>query len=288
MRSSFRYIRPNSLNEALSCLAEQGERAAVIAGGTDLSITIRKGELNKDCVVDISRLPEAKAVELADGALLLGAALTFTELIRNPLIAKHAPVLGAACRCIGSVQIRNAGTLGGNVANASPAADSVPALMVHNARVLVQSLASQRVLTLAQVVTGPYTTTLEPGEIILGFLVDLMPSTYRFSFQRIARRKALSIARANAAVLSCQSSEGKVIDFRLSVGSITPRPCRLSEAEAHLVGQIPSIRLIKEAAELVTREMIRKSGVRSSTEYKKPAVEGLVLKTITDVFRPYL
>jgi CO/xanthine dehydrogenase FAD-binding subunit len=284
MRSRFQYIRPNSLQEAIAFLAENGPRTAILAGGTDLSIAIRKGDVDKDYVLDISRLDETRTIEIANGNLAVGAAVTYTEIVGNPTVNRHAPLLAAAARCVGSLQIRNMGTLGGNVANASPAADSVPAMMAHNVRVLIQSEASERGLPLDQVIMGPYVTSLQPGELITKFFFEPMDSGYRYSFQRIARRRALSIARANAAAMALQDTGGTVLDLRLSVGSITPRPCRLVEAEQHLVGKVPSFNLLREAAELVSHEMVRRSGVRASTEYKKPAVEGLVIKALSEVF----
>lgn len=285
MRSRFQYIRPNSLHEAFAFLAENGPRTAVLAGGTDLSIAIRNGEFDKDYVLDISRLDETRTVEIADGTLAVGAAVTYTEIVANPIVNRHAPLLAAAARCVGSLQIRNMGTLGGNVANASPAADSVPAMMAHNVRVLIQSSSSERVQPLDQVIVGPYITSLQPGELITKLFLEPMGSGYRYSFQRIARRRALSVARANAAAMALQDAGGTVLDLRLSVGSITPRPCRLIEAEQYLVGKVPSFDLLREAAELVSNEMIRRSGIRASTEYKKPAVEGLVIKALSEVFQ---
>jgi CO/xanthine dehydrogenase FAD-binding subunit len=157
--------------------------------------------------------------------------------------------------------------------------------MAHNVRVLIQSSSSESVQHLDQVIVGPYITSLQPGELITRFFLEPMGSGYRCSFQRIARRRALSIARANAAAMAVQDAGGSVLDLRLSVGSITPRPCRLLEAEQHLVGKVPSFTLLREAAELVSHEMIRRSGIRESTEYKKPAVEGLVIKALSEVFQ---
>ncbi len=288
MRSTFQYIRPTSLDEVLFFLTEHGARTALIAGGTDLSIAIRKGDLYKDYVLDVSRLDEIRTVELSDGILTVGAGLTFTEIIRHPLVVKHAPVLAAAAACVGSLQIRNMGTIGGNVANASPAADSVPAMMVHNARVRIQSAESDRPAPLEEVITGPYTTNLQPGEMITRFLLEPMPPVFGFGIQRVARRRSLAIARINAAAMGTRDSDGTVVDFRLSIGSIMPRPCRLKDAENHLKGKALSFNVIREAAEMVSREMISKSGTRPSTEYKKPAVEGLVLKIIAEVFRDSL
>lgn len=280
MRSRFVYSRPSSLDEALAFLAENGPRTALVAGGTDLSIAIRTGELKKDYVLDVSRLEETRIQEMSDRGLALGACLTHSEVVRSPLVARRAPVLAAAAVCVGSAQIRNAGTLGGNVANASPAADTVPAMMVHNASAVIQSIDSVRVAPLGEVITGPYSTSLQPNEMITSLVLEPMPEGYGFNFERIARRRALAIARINAAAIGAIEADGTILDVRLSMGSITPRPGRLSEAEEHMRGKVFSFELAREAAELVSAEMIRKSGVRASTEYKKPAVEGLAIKTI--------
>jgi len=280
MRSRFAYIRPDTLHEALEFLAENGAKTSVLAGGTDLSINIRKGELKSAYVMDISRLDELRAISCSEGSLTVGAAATYTEIINNPLVLKNAPVLRLAAGKVGSVQIRNMGTLGGNVANASPAADSVPAMLVHKARVIIRSAGSDRVQPLESIIVGPNGTVLNSDELITGFVLESLPD-HRCEYRRIARRSALSIARMNAAAAGSVDSGGRVSDLRLSIGSITPRPCRMSDAEEHLNGTIPNEETITEAAKKVSREMIRQSGIRSSTEYKRPAVEGLVFKTLT-------
>lgn len=282
MRSQFNYFRPGSLVEALQFLGERGSTASVIAGGTDLMIGIRNGELKSAYIVDVSRLEEMRSVSLVEESLVVGAAATYTELINNPLVCEKAPVLALAARQVGSLQIRNMGTLGGNVANASPAADSVPAMMVHNAWVKVQSISEDRIEPLENIIVGPNTTTLKAGELITAFILESLPG-YRYEFQRIARRRALSIARMNAAVVGVLDAEGLVTDLRLSVGSTTPRPCRMTDAENHLKGKVPDEAIIREAAEKVSSEMVRQSGIRPTTEYKRPAVEGLVLKTLSRV-----
>lgn len=283
MRSQFSYFRPKSLVEALKFLSQRGAEASVIAGGTDLMIDIRKGELKSAYVMDVSRLDEMRTISRTEESLIVGAAVTFTEIVRNPLVRENAPLLASAARQVGSAQIRNVGTLGGNVANASPAADSVPPMLADNAWVRIQSLSEDRVEPLEKVIVGPNSTNLRTGELITGFILESLP-TYRSEFQRIARRKALSIARMNAAAVGTVDSSGAITDFRLSVGSITPRPCRMTDAEDHLRGKIPNEMMIRQAAEMVSKEMIRQSGIRSSTEYKRPAVEGLVVKTLSNLF----
>ena len=174
--------------------------------------------------------------------------------------------------------------MGGNTANASPAADSIPPLVVHNGRVVIRSLFSERVEPIQNVIVGPYRTNLRPDELITAFLLEPLGDGHRCAFHRVARRKSLAIARINVAAIGCTDSSGTVVDLRISAGSITPQPCRMTAAEEHLIGRVPDEELIRQAAEKVSTEMIRQSGVRVTTEYKRPAVQGLVVKALSELF----
>ena len=286
MRSRFEYFRPQSLAEALEFLEAEGARTALLAGGTDLMISVRNGELKSRFVMDVSRLDELKSVEKAEGLLAIGAGATFTEISNSQEVLKSAPVLARAARSVGSPQIRNVGTIGGNVANASPAADSVPPLVALRARVHIRSLSSERTPLVDELIVAPYRTGLRSDELIVRFLVEPVTTDYRWSFQRIARRKSLAIARANVAALAKFDARGAVEDVRLCVGSILPQPARMTAAEEILKGKIPDPDLISKAAKEVSAEMIRRSGVRPTTEYKKPAVEGLVIKALSEILSP--
>lgn len=285
MRSRFGYGRPESLSEALDFLARKGSETAILAGGTDLMISVRSGDLRSRYVLDVSRLAELRTVELSNGVLAVGSALTHAEIATHPLIREYAPVLAKASGCVGSTQIRNLGTLGGNVANASPAADTIPPLMVHNARVVIRNASGERVEKLGDFITGPNLTVLKPGELISQLLLDPMEQGYRHSFQRIARRKTLSIARMNVAALGLLAADGLVLDLRLSVGSVTPRPCRMTAVEEIVKQRKPGGELLWKAAESVSKEMVRWSGIRPTTEYKRPAVEGLVFRALSEILR---
>ncbi len=245
-------------------------------------IAARNGELKSRYVLDISRLDELSRIEKTDGFCSVGAGVTFTSICNSPEILDSAPLLARAAKTVGSPQIRNVGTIGGNVGNASPAADSVPALVVLRARVHIRSFSSRRTPFVEEFITGPYRTNLRPDELIVRFLIEPIPSGGRWSFQRIARRRSLAIARANAAALAWFGSDGVVEDIRLCVGSILPQPARMTTAEEALKGKLPNPELIRQAAETVSSEMIRRSGMRPTTEYKKPAVEGLVIKALSE------
>lgn len=284
MRSRFHYVRPKGLQEALDILHDRGSQAKILGGGTDLMIEARKGRLSCALVVDVSRLEDLRVVETQKDFLSVGSALTYSELINNEKILSYAPVLALAANTVGSVQIRNAGTLGGNVANASPAADGVTALIALDAQVEIVSRSSTRTEHLGEFITGPYRTSLKPGEIITRFLLRPHRSDHRYTYQRIARRKALSIARINIALLGGIAKKGIMADMRLSVGSVLPQPSRMIPTEEMLNGSRPSRELFFEAARTVSQEMLLRSGQRPSFEYKRPAVEGLVMRALMELF----
>jgi CO/xanthine dehydrogenase FAD-binding subunit len=284
MRARFEYFRPATLHEALCFLAAYGSETAVLAGGTDLMIAIRAGEVSSKFVMDVSRLDELRAVEKRNRVVSIGAALTHTEIAHHALVKEFTPVLGRAAGYVGSVQIRNVGTLGGNAANASPAADSIPPLIVHNARAIIRSASTERVEPIQDLIVGPYRTNLNSDELITAFVLESLGEGYRHAFHRIARRQALAVARINVAAVGRTDESGRVEDLRVSVGSITPRPSRMTAAEEHLRGRTAGEKLIREAAEKVSTEMLRQSGVRASTEYKEPAVRGLVFKALSELF----
>ncbi|MGO8820991.1 MAG: FAD binding domain-containing protein [Desulfomonilaceae bacterium] len=284
MRINFKYLRPHSLNECLAVLATHGDETAILAGGTDLMISLRSGSRTPKFVLDISRLSEIRSVEQHAEVIKIGAVLTYSELIVHPLIVKTFPALSAAMSCVGSLQIRNVGTLGGNIANSSPAADSIPPMMIHDAQVMIQKVNSVRMEKLEKLIVGPSSNTLEPDELITGIILKPVESAYKQSYRRIARRKSLSIARVNMAVSAKLDANGLIEDVRISVGSVAPTPLRIKKIEDSLIGLKPESKFIQETGELVARHIVDLVGVRHSTEYKRPAIAGLAIKCLEDVF----
>lgn len=284
MRSEFAYTSPSSLGEALEILKDYGERACVIAGGTDLMIAIREGELRAELLVDISRIPELQFIAEEGNQICIGPLVTHGELASSALIKKRASVLGRAANSVGSPQIRNMGTIGGNIINASPAADTIPALVVLGAQVVLKRKGGEeRNLPITDFYLGPYKTVIGPQELLTKITFAKLDDGWKSSFIKLARRKALAISRINIAVLAKMDGiRGK--EVRVSVGSSTPTPCTMEKAEAVLRGAVPSATVIEEASRIVAEEMVARSGVRPSTEYKRPAVQGLVKRALQEVF----
>jgi CO/xanthine dehydrogenase FAD-binding subunit len=275
----FDYSIPKTMEEACDLLWESREEAKIIAGGTDLVIGLRSGGLKPRSLIDITGIEELRKIEERDGMIWVGAAVTHHEIVSSPLITRYGRVLAEAASWIGSPQIRNLGTVGGNIINASPAADTVPPLIAMNAAARVASREGERQIPLDRLFRRPYESNLKPHEILAQVKFPKLSSTARSSYIRLARRGAMAIARMSVAVVF-QSEKGRIEDVRISVGSVTPTPQRMSEAEAVLEGRSPDEERLRLAGRQISKRMIRQSGVRPSTSYKKPVVEALFIRAM--------
>jgi CO/xanthine dehydrogenase FAD-binding subunit len=275
----FGYKTPNTIQKAVELLWEADGKAKIIAGGTDLVIGLRNGNHTPQSIIDITRIEELQKIEEKNGAISIGTAVTHSEIASSPLITKYGKVLSDAAAEIGSPQIRNLGTIGGNIINASPAADTIPPLLVLNAIGRVASREGEKEVPLSQLFKGPYETNLKPHELLVQIRFPKLPSDTRSSFVRLARRDAMAIARMSVAIV-IQIKKDRIEDIRISVGSVTPIPQRMSEAETFLKGKPSDKQTLKKASIKVSETMIHRSGVRPSTSYKRPVVEALFMRAM--------
>ena len=273
------YIRPASLAEAMAFLDGHASDTTILAGGTDVMIDMRSGELKRRYLMDVSRLDELRKVEMKAGVLSIGAAITITEIGKSELIAGHAPALRLAAHRFASRQVRNIATIGGNVAHCSPCGDTIPPLLIHDAVAAVSSPAGERSVTIEEMASGPYHCTLRPNELITHFILQPKPKGVQFTdFQKIGRRKELAIARMSMATMIGQESDHSVSFIRFALGSCTPTPHRFRELEDFLDGKIPDDNLLWEAGEILSKGMLKITGRRPSAIYKEPAIRGLFMR----------
>jgi CO/xanthine dehydrogenase FAD-binding subunit len=277
----FDYKIPKTLKEACDLLWDSGGKAKLVAGGTDLVIGLRNGDLKPQSLIDITHITELREIEEKDGKISIGAAVTHSEIASSPLVRKYGRVLSDAAAEIGSPQIRNLGTIGGNIINASPGADTIPPLMVLDAVGEVVSKGGEKEVPLCQIIKGPYETNLKPHEVLAKVTFQKLSSDVKTGFVRLARREAMAIARISVAVILLMEKRNSLIrDVRISVGSVTPTPQRMVEAEAFLKGKKPDRERLKMASRKISEMMIQQAGVRPSTPYKAPVVEALFLRGV--------
>ena len=275
--AEIRYHRPETLEEALAFLEAHGPQTEILAGGTDVMVDVRSGALRKKIFLDISRLAALKKIEMSDGQLCVGSVVTLSEINTSSLIQTYAPAFQKCTKTFASRQIRNIATVGGNVAHASPCGDTIPPLVIHEARVVVANQNGLKEISMDAIAAGAYHSALASGDIIVKFI--LKPRKAGFAdFQKIARRKALAISRMTMAVMADKDEEGNLSFMRFSLGACTPTPHRMDAVESFLVGKKPTHELLREAGNLLAEKMVEITGRRSSIIYKEPAVQGLFMR----------
>lgn len=277
----FRYISPESIEEACSVFAEYGSDARVLAGGTDLLIELRRenGRMPK-VVVDISRITELIGISEVNGSVALKPLATHTQLEKSQFLNRFAPLLASASSMIGSPQIRNLGTVGGNVMNAAACADTVPPLIALNASATLTSKRGSRRLDLGDLFVKPYETQRRADEILTEIRFPKLSSNARSAFIKLGRRNALSISRLSVATILELDEARKIINARIVPGSAFPTWKRVTEAERMILGETPSTELFAAAGDQVSRSMIEVTGRRWSTEYKEPVIAVLVRRAL--------
>jgi CO/xanthine dehydrogenase FAD-binding subunit len=279
----FNYVRAHSITQAVELLNELGFTSQLLAGGTDLMIYLRQKASWFDRLVDISQIPELKIIEQEDSQIKVGSGVTFTQAAQNDLLRYAVPLLVEACLSVGSLQIRNLGTLGGNVVNAAACADSLPPLVCLGAMAHLRSANGERRLPVSEFVTGPNRTDLQAGELLTHFTFEIPPAGVRSTFVKLGRRNAQSISRLSMATMGRTNAQGIVDYVRLTPGAATPRLMRFEPVKQLLVGQKPTEALLVEAGRAVAEVMVETTGPRWSTMYKELAIQALAERTLRQV-----
>ncbi len=272
MTRPLRYLRPSTVSEVVDLLADLGPAARPVAGGTDLVVALRRREIAPETLVDLTGIPELQTLAGEGGAVRVGACVTHARLASDPLVGRCVPLLALAARVVGSAQIRNLGTVGGNVVNASVAADTPPALVALDAAAEIAGPGGVRRVPLADFVTGPGATALGQAEILTALVVPL-PGPHGAAFEKVGRRWAVSIARLSVAV-AADPARGRA---RVSLGGVFPTPRRLPEAEAALARGFDT-RAAEEAGRAAEAAVAEISGGRPSMAYKLPVVRALAAR----------
>lgn len=282
---NFKFIRPENLDQACRILSENRGKVKILAGGTDVMIELRDDKLPPEIemVMEISNLEELSFIEDDGKNIRIGAASTHAEVAESELIRENANLLAEAAETVGSPQIRNRGTLAGNSVTASPAADTIPPLLVLDATVVLRRGSERREVPLREIFAGPNQVNIGDDELVTEIYFAKVPDDTRTAFIKLARRNSAAKSRMNFAALARQNEAGEVVELRISAGSVTPSPTRFRAAEDLLLGKIPDQKLLEEAGEAVSGEMIRQSGYRWSTDYKKPVVESLTARVLEEV-----
>ena len=273
---SMKVLVPESAAEALKLYARE-PKAMPLAGGTDVMVSWNLGLLDGRTVLDLSRVKEWSRVRKTSAGLELGALATHAEIQRDDTARERFPLLVRACATVGAAQIQNRGTIGGNLANASPAGDTFPPLAVYEALVRVAGPSGRRELPVAGLFAGVKKTTLAPGELIESvFLPFPAFKPTRAAFRKVGTRAAQAISKTVFAGLLRLGRGGVVEEVRLAFGSLAPTVKRLAAAEAFLKGRVLNAEAAVEAAALLDRDCSPIDDVRSTREYRLAASRNIL------------
>jgi len=283
MLPEFDLLMPQTLPEALEMLAEGAPDVIPLAGGTNLIADIRDGRHRPSVLMNIAGLDELRGIRQEDGHLVVGGGVTITELLEDPLIAHYALILKEAAAVLGSPLVRNRATVGGNLVNASPAADTAPPLLVLDAEVELTSQEGTRRVPLEEFMVGVLETVRQQQELLTAVRWTVPLPRSAAAFYKLALRKADAISVVNAAVMVKKDENGRCRQARIALGAVAPTPIRAYAAEQSLYDQVLTPENIAEAARLSAEATCCIDDIRGSAAYRQRVVEVLVRRLLTKV-----
>ncbi len=278
----FTYVAPTSVNDATALLAQTDKCVRPLAGGTDLLVQLRRGLFDVDVLVDVKRIPDLSQITYDPAAgLVFGAAVTCAELCECEAVRAHYPGLVDAAAIIGGPAIQGRATVGGNLCNAAPSGDAIPALIVLGAAAMVTGVEETRLVPVETFCTAPGQTVLQPGDLLVS--LHLPPPHLRSgaSYARFTPRAEMDIAVAGAGAWLQLSEDGtKVVDVRIALAAVAPTPLLVASAGAALVGQAPTEVTFSKAAALAQQAACPIDDVRGSAAQRQHLVGVLVLRAL--------
>ncbi|MDA3814464.1 MAG: molybdopterin-dependent oxidoreductase [Candidatus Cloacimonetes bacterium] len=273
-------LTPHNLKNALEQLSKKDLQ--ILAGGTDMIIELRM-KTGKHTLLDISHLNELKNIEINKNEIVIGSGCTFSQILSNKEIQKYFPMLAKACSKIGSLQIRNKGTIGGNIVNAAPCADSFPPLIVYNADFILSSKNGTRRIPADEFIIKNYKTQLNSEEILTEVIIPIPKKKYECSYFQLGRRNAVNITRISIGIL-ISFENSKVEECKIVSGSLFHKPMRIEEIEQIFTGKeltLQSINSIEEPLKKIIEDAI---GKRWSSAYKLPVFINMTKDALTEIF----
>jgi len=279
---AFEYARVDSIGDAVALLAKANGRARVLSGGTDLIVALRDGRVQADLVVDIKFIPEVNELSFdAATGLTIGAAVPCYRIYGDAAIARMYPGLIDAASLIGGVQIQGRASLGGNLCNASPAADSIPALIVHNAVAHIAGPDGRRSVPVEAICTAPGRTVLQPGEFLVSLHVPPPDSGFGAAYLRFIPRNEMDIAVVGAGVaVQLDDSHTHFVAARIALAAVAPTPLFVPDARVALIGKLVSQEAIEDAARIAQDAAQPITDMRGTASYRRHLVGVLVRRAL--------
>jgi len=278
-------VRASALDEVPRLLEEHGEAVRLLMGGTDLLVRMRDGFIRPQIVVDLKHLPGMRDILYDEQTgLTIGAAATMNEVARHPDVQTHYPLLAEAANSVASYQLRNRATLGGNLCNGSPAADTAPATLLLEGRIVLYGQNGEREVPADEFFLGPGKTAMQAGELMTAVRFPILPAGGAGKYLKLGRNKAGDLAIAGVAVFGFPDGTASGYRFRIGLASVAPVPLRAREAEEVLAANPPGEETFALAAEKAMEAASPIDDVRASAAYRKAMVRALTLRALREVW----
>lgn len=279
-----KYVNAKSAAEALSALNSAGGKAMIIAGGTDVMVDIKAGKHAPEMLVDVTGAADMKGIRIEGDEIVIGAATTLTEIARNPIIKQYYPSFAKGSGSVGSLQIRNSGTMVGNVVTAQPAADSAMSIAPLDPKFVVLSAEGTKIMTMPEMYAGFGKTSLDTSrELVKEVRIAVPADDEKASFVRLELRKSLSLPMLNVAAMA-KVVEGKVVWARITMGPVGVGPTRATQAEQWLVGKELTLENMAEAGRMSLLDAKPRSNpLRGSKEYREATLPILVRRSLQGI-----
>jgi len=282
------YFAPQKIEEALEILSRYGEEIKVIAGGTDLLIQYYDRLYEINGWLDLKNISGLKNIRINNNQIEIGAMVTHTQLEKSEDIKKYFPILSHAASDIGSPQIRNRGTVGGNIVNASPAGDLLAPLMAYDAQFRLLSIQGEKIVPAEEFFIGPKKTLLEPAQLLTQIILPLSSERTYGSWIKIGKRKALIIATITLALVVEMAEDNKTVkDVRTCLGSVAPTPIEIKEIREKMIGKNFSQLDFNQLGQIVEDKISPIDDIRGTKEYRKDVAKEIMINALEEIDLAY-
>ena len=276
----FEYLDPKTIEEACSLLSQHGDKARLIAGGTDLLIIMKHKEVTPEYLVGLKGIPNLDSIDADAEGVRIGALATLRSIGNSAVVRERFPFLADIAGKMATHQIRNMGTIGGNICNAAPSADTAPSLICLGAKAKLVGPKKERIVAVEEFFTGPGETVLKAGEILTEIQVPNQPAHTGGAYLRLTRLSVDLAVVGVAALVTLEGKGGLCKEARIALGAVAPTPIRAKKAEGVITGKKIENGLIEEAAQIASEEARPITDVRGSAPYRTDIVRVLTKRAI--------
>lgn len=279
----FEFYSPTDVKSALALLESQNQKVRLVAGATDVWVSMRSGKYSPDALISIRKIQTLKELRREGGCWLIGAGVTHGQIEDSEDIAKDLPALALACSVVGSRQVRNVGTIGGNLCNAAPSADSAVPLLIYDAECVIQRAGGTRTVPVADFFIGPGKTILAADEMLTGIRVPIPKGVSFSGYTKLTRRKAVELPILGVGAMVTLDEDGTTIACaRVALGVAGPTPVRAYAAEESLVGKALTSDSVARAADIASQEAKVRDSWRGREWYRRRMIKVLIPRVLEE------